>query len=730
MKLHLFRKHKGHGKFLVLFAALVFLLLPALPVLAGKEKRVVVFIPGRLSLAEIRQLPMPHMHMLMERGASGLMNTNTAAGRTLENAMATLAAGRVSCFPAEGGLAINGSEDYRGQPASRVFAARTGQEASPDAVLVLSLPRARNKAEQQGRDLNLGLLGKTLHQAGKKTAVLGNADVAKEYHREAAILAMDQVGLVDMGDVGPGTLKPGTGALRMETDYQKMLAAFRKAYSQAALTVVSPGDLERLESVREELLPTVYTVEKERLAAGIDTFLGQLVQEIDWANTQFYLLSPLPSADELAGKNLMAPVTVAGSGIEPGYLTSPTTRRRGIISNTDIAPSILAFLDLPVPTVVTGRPMSVLAGSGVVAELAGLNRQMVFTYVARPAVVKPYVVVQIVVVLGSLVVLFLLPHLSLVLRIVLLWLMSVPLSLLVVSRLETTSIVRYGLAAFFVAVLMVLAVLPLRRNPVNPFLILGLATSLAILLDLATGAHFMQRSTLGYDPMAGARYYGLGNEYMGVLIGASILGAAAVCQRWPHRKPLLPVLTYFAATVYLIASPRFGINVGGTIASIVAFSYTLLRLVGRRFSKLSLAGVAALGTLVLISLALNDMFRNVEGQSHLGRVATMVASGGWCELVKVAGRKLAMNYKLIKYTIWSRVFLAALFTLALLFYRPVGVIEQIKRKYPYLFTGFLGIMAGSFAALIANDSGIVAAATMMIFGVAPLLYLASLEVRR
>ncbi len=82
-----------------------------------------------------------------------------------------------------------------------------------------------------------------------------------------------------------------------------------------------------------------------------------------------------------------------------------------------------------------------------------------------------------------------------------------------------------------------------------------------------------------------------------------------------------------------------------------------------------------------------------------------------------------MNFKLIRYTIWTKVFLVSLGGLVLLFYRPLGRMQSFKAKFPFLYTAFVGITVASIAALVFNDSGIVAAATTMVFGALPLLYL-------
>jgi hypothetical protein len=81
-----------------------------------------------------------------------------------------------------------------------------------------------------------------------------------------------------------------------------------------------------------------------------------------------------------------------------------------------------------------------------------------------------------------------------------------------------------------------------------------------------------------------------------------------------------------------------------------------------------------------------------------------------------------MNLRLLRYTIWSRVFLASLGGLILLFYRPTGRMQAFRKQYPYLFQGLVGIVVASVVALIFNDSGVVAAATVMVLGAPPLLY--------
>jgi len=150
---------------------------------------------------------------------------------------------------------------------------------------------------------------------------------------------------------------------------------------------------------------------------------------------------------------------------------------------------------------------------------------------------------------------------------------------------------------------------------------------------------------------------------------------------------------------------------------------TFLLLWGVRFNLKTLLKIAATVLFFLLTISIYDMQRPLESQSHIGRTVHLILQGGPAEIFNITARKFNMNIKLIKYTIWSRIFLASLASLAILFYRPVGVMQQISCQYACMYKGFIGVVTASVLALIFNDSGIVAAATAMIFGAPPLLYL-------
>ena len=116
-----------------------------------------------------------------------------------------------------------------------------------------------------------------------------------------------------------------------------------------------------------------------------------------------------------------------------------------------------------------------------------------------------------------------------------------------------------------------------------------------------------------------------------------------------------------------------------------------------------------------------DSSRAIDSQSHMGQTVSLIRKNGMFELFHIARRKIDMNIRLFRYTIWTRVFLLSLLTMVLLLFRPVGLLRETAEKYPFFVRGIASGVAGCIIALLTNDSGIVAAGTSMIYLVPPLL---------
>jgi len=694
---------------------------------AGERGRVVIVVLDRATLEDYKQL-----HTLQEIPASwGLLNTNTGGIRNVENTHATIGAGS-RIIATEGGFrAFNALERWGDEPALEGFKRLTGFEAESKNVLHLGIARIIRETEKLRYDALPGALGSALHQNGLTTCVLGNADWNGVYRRHAVTMAMDSRGIVDCGDVSRDMLVFDTsfpGAYR--TDYDAILNSFRR-FTDSSLVVIETGDLSRLDEARKDVLPSVLQQQKKAALARVDGLVAAIYKELKPEKDLLIVVTPTPSTEAIIDDKTLTPVVVAGPGFGEGLLTSPATRREGVVQNIDLAPTVLAYLGLTPSREMYGRAMLSIEQPNAFEHLERLNDRIVLNHRIRVPMIKTYMVLQIIIVS-----LFILSILARGLRIadrfflrpVLLAIMAFPVAVLLTAAFPYRSAV--SMIAILILAMAVIAgttILLGQRNPIKGFLFISLLTAGVIIGDLLSGSVLQKFALLSYDPSGGARYYGLGNEYMGILTGSTILAAASfLTLSRQHPVGLLLVALFFALTLFVNAHPGLGANWGGTITAAAAFLVAFLLFLSVRFTARIVLGGLAVLFILLVATAAFDAFRPVEQQSHIGRAARLIFDGGVAEVLRqssdLIARKISMNYKLFRYTFWSRVFLASLAAFVFLFFRPLGRMQDLQRNHPLLFKGSVGIVLGSIVALIANDSGIVAAATTMIFGAPPLLY--------
>jgi hypothetical protein len=684
-----------------------------------------MLVVDRLRVAELAASPPVNLDMITSGGAVALMNYNTAAGVNPEATYVSIGGGaHLRGYDAAGaGYEAEAKLDW-GTAADEYFQ-RTGLKPPPGSLVQIGIARLKAMNRDLPYTAEPGALGGALHASGMVTAVLGNSDVSNKMGRQALTIAMDENGLVDYGKIGGETLVRDlsfVGGIR--TDYRRLLEEYRKLPAGTDLTVIDLGDLNRLYYAKDDVLAERLEELRRESIMNIDGFLGDIMKEMNFDRDLLLLVVPTPWQD--AGNiDRMTPIVFYGAGIAQGYLTSPTTRRPGVVLNTDIAPTVLDFFGVKPPPAISGRAMMFIPAENTVPTLLDMDRQLGLTYDARPFLLKGYIFYHLILLVLSLSLIFWRLKVRDYLKPFLLSVMVAPLVFLLLPLLPQPGLPALGLQLMVLTVLFTVLIMLLQRFGFAPFTFICLATAGALLLDTLTGSSLQKTSVLGYDAIVGARFYGIGNEYMGILIGSLIVGLASLYTvLLKHKKVLLALsAALFLLTVYTIAAPQLGTNVGGTIASASAFLVTFLLLANVRFNLIKMLLVACGVFLLVSAFIFYDVSRPVEFQSHIGRAAGTIAEGGIGEIGNIIVRKSEISIKLIKYTIWSRIFLVSLGCLALLFYRPVGVMASVKEKYPYLYRGFIGVTVGSIVALIFNDSGVVAAATTMVFGAPPLIYL-------
>lgn len=688
---------------------------------AAPEQKVIIVFAGALSLSDLEVRGTPNLHALIERGALGIMNIRTAGSYSPENAYATFGAKERAIGSPETGFAFSATERYGNSRADQVFHCRTGANAPPESIVVLDYPRILRNNLRNNPLPTVGALGEALEAAGKKIAVIGNADTDLP-GREVALAFMNQKGYVTGGGyVGKDlTVSDAGRPFGLKTDYEKVLLHLKELIEKVDCLGIETGDTSRVDKYRDLILPEQREKLKRAALRDLDGFLGRLLASLDLNRVTLLLLSPYPSREAVEKGDTLPPVLAAGAGFGSGLLYSASTRRPGIVTVYDLQATIFHTLGVPVPSGFQGRPLSSQSHPEPFAYLTAINDRIVEVNVTRTPVLKGFVVVQIILLILAMVIILLRPGKAKVYtlqRMALTGITTVPLALLFLPLTRISGVLAITL--YLMAVGFIVSLLVFKISTPRLLGLVALATAAAIFLDVLRGSPLMSESLLGYSPVGGARYYGIGNEYMGILLGASLTGTSIILDRIrPWRRTVPLVLPVFTAWTYITAAPWLGSNLGGGIGLSVAYLVMLLLLAEVKMTRGRILLIAVGGAaLFVITLALVDSFRNPSVQSHLGQLTAVIRKEGLSVTVPIILRKIRMNLTLIEYTIWTKALITFIVVLGVLFYHPRGKLAEIARVYPSFFKGFWSALMGSATVLVVNDSGIVASATALLYPV-------------
>lgn len=392
---------------------------------------------------------------------------------------------------------------------------------------------------------------------------------------------------------------------------------------------------------------------------------------------------------------------------KPGLLTSGTTRTRGLIANVDIAPTLLGWLDVPVPAWMQGRPLQRLPAS---RPLAVIQRLDCLTQLNRRALAPVFVALGIAVLTAGTLGLTLGPRSRLVGRLcafTLLALMTMPLALMATAILVPSS--PLGLLALCALIMALLAsgVLLASRGrwEAAPWVV-AWVTIAWISADTLSGQALAKVSLLSSGMLEGMRYYGIGNELMGVIIGYTVLAACS------SRLPLAAATGLAVWVALLLGSPWHGANAGGFITAVVAGGAALAHRKGWHINHWSAAGLALVGCAGAALLAVADA-RLTGNPSHMGSTLAAAHSLGHEQVVEVIRRKLQMNSRILLNP-WM---VTAIGCISAVVFAPrwglATKARDIAERYPDWSAALPAILWGGLAALLFNDSGAIAASFVL-----------------
>ncbi|HEX2952201.1 MAG TPA: hypothetical protein VHV83_21920, partial [Armatimonadota bacterium] len=500
-------------------------------VFAAQSRDVVVMmtIEG-VSLHQLQSAHSQDFNVLLQHGAIGLMNNKTDGQQTFKDNAVTIGAGTHAIgeepplptgVKVDSGDGFNASEAVDGVSAERQLRWSIDERVPANAVVHTGIGYVQRINSVQKYKIVPGLLGDMLQQHNIGVRVYGNTDHGEVYARNAVAIAMNRRGWVPSGDVGRHTLIPDDSRpFAVHTNYDYLYSAVAHLSAGEHFVVLELGDCGRAETAKT-MMPSKRYAQFKRQALLESLQFARKVDDALRASTQHYLLILAvvdQNATDAQRGDLLTPVLLTGSDIRSGYLFSNTTRKPGILTNIDIAPTVLAFFHMPQDVSMLGGPLQVEHG-GTIAHLQAENEQMVATYHARFPILVGYVAFVAFGVLLALLLVILRSQAGggmvtdrqlMSVRPVLIAIMLVPFCATIAGGLGIHAVGPTGIALLggSLAIATVLHFFVHDTRLIST--IVGLATASLLCVDLLFGQPLLRQSVLSYDAITGIRFYGLG----------------------------------------------------------------------------------------------------------------------------------------------------------------------------------------------------------------------------
>ena len=582
-----------------------------------------------------------------------------------------------------------------------------------------------------GYGATLGMLGTTLNKNNLKVALLGNSDIKKNDDlkkiRNLALVCMDENGRVQSGNVDNINKKDDTMPFGISTDYDKLKSETKKYYENNDAIFVELGDTYRLDEYKNNLNENTYKSMKKKIYQNINDYLKE-VFEMAGKNDTIYIVSEFESNLDYKTKRRLSPV-IKFEKDGYGLLESSTTRNSGIVSNIDIGVDIINKFGLKNELMIGKVFKNVQDENGIKKVLKDYER-IVSINTIRASVVNSYVgIVSASWVIAMIAILFKnkIPkkekgfgrdQIFKVLK------ELIKLGLIMPLAFLTAPVFQFKTPAGLVSGVLIVTIIYyligyflFRKDDIKQMGFYAFLTIGLIIIDCVIGTPLMKSGIMSYDAINGARYYGVGNEYEGVTIASAVFALAVLLNYKKISKWLAVVLSL----VILITSamPSMGANVGGAISESVAYLLFILLIfdVKLDLKKIIMIGVATV--LVVVAFAGLDFLMGTE--SHLAVFTNQIIQEGPAAIFNTFGRKIQMNLKLAKSSVWVNILIVSIIIIGALIFKPSGYFKKIHDKYPMIFKGFMASFVGCIVTLLVNDSGIVAASTAAIYILIPII---------
>ena len=335
----------------------------------------------------------------------------------------------------------------------------------------------------------------------------------------------------------------------------------------------------------------------------------------------------------------------------PGWLTSASTRREGIVTLTDLTRTLIDFTrsdNSAVPVAVDGSPfafyqaaLTIEAIEGQLASSAALSKAVQIGYLGVGLVGALLFLIMIAgVIVGRLTITRLILTLATVWAACMILTGAVPW-----QRSESPGVAVIAVMLGWAVILTTGALLLARFVPA-PAAITGAALTVAALtIDAALGGAMQPGSLLNSRPIFGLRWYGFGNVTFSTYASAGLILAGYVAHRFllagRRRAAVVAVATIGFGIVICEGWPTMGSDFGGVIALSPAVLWLVLTLSGVRITWLRLLIIGGSAIIAVGLISVLDWAQGPDRRSHLGNFIQRIIDG---DAQDVVSRKAVAAY--------------------------------------------------------------------------------------